>query len=123
VYLDGGTKDRESIVKQFQEDADISIFLISLKAGGVGLNLTAADYVFLLDPWWNAAVEQQAIDRAHRVGRTQAVIARRYITALSIEEKMMHLKEHKLNLSKGLFEENDAMEALSLDDLVQLIIE
>src|SRR5581483_11101820 len=92
VYLDGSTKDREGAVKQFQEDPETSIFLISLKAGGVGLNLTAADYVFLYDPWWNEAVERQAIDRAHRLGKTGTVIARRYVTALSIEEKIMKLK-------------------------------
>ncbi|MBI3236820.1 MAG: DEAD/DEAH box helicase, partial [Chlamydiales bacterium] len=99
VYLDGSTSNREELVRQFQEDPDTLIFLISLKAGGVGLNLTAADYVFLYDPWWNEAVENQAIDRAHRVGRKDVVIARRYITAISIEEKLMHLKERKKNLA------------------------
>ena len=122
VYLDGSTSDRESVVRKFQEDPAISIFLISLKAGGVGLNLTAADYVFLLDPWWNEAVEQQAIDRAHRVGRKGTVIARRYVTALSIEEKIMHLKKHKLGLAQGLFEEGGDLSSLSLNDLMQLIV-
>jgi SNF2 family DNA or RNA helicase len=121
VYLDGATTDREGVVRQFQEEEATSIFLISLKAGGVGLNLTAADYVFLLDPWWNEAVEQQAIDRAHRVGRRGAVIARRYVTTESIEEKMMMLKKHKLNLAQGLFEECGDFTQLSLDDLIQLI--
>lgn len=121
VYLDGGTKNREAMVQKFQEDVNTSIFLISLKAGGVGLNLTSADYVFLFDPWWNEAVEQQAIDRAHRVGRTDTVIARRYVTALSIEEKIMHLKKHKLSLVKGLFEGGSDMSSLSLEDLMQLI--
>lgn len=104
VYLDGSTKNREEIVRQFQEDPSTHIFLISLKAGGVGLNLTAADYVFLYDPWWNDAVEQQAIDRAHRVGKKSRVIARRYITALSIEEKMMRLKALKKGLSESLLD-------------------
>ena len=81
AYLDGETKDREAAVASFQNDPHIQVFLISLKAGGVGLNLTAADYVFLFDPWWNEAVEKQAIDRAHRLGRKGAVIARRYIVA------------------------------------------
>ncbi len=121
VYLDGSTKDRESVVRQFQEDPSVSIFLISLKAGGVGLNLTAADYVFLYDPWWNEAVEQQAIDRAHRLGRQGTVIARRYVTALSIEEKMMQLKEHKRQLAQGLFEEGGELSSFSIDDLVDLI--
>jgi len=123
VYLDGATSDREAVVRQFQEEKEVSLFLISLKAGGVGLNLTAADYVFLLDPWWNEAVEQQAIDRAHRVGRNDTVIARRYITALSIEEKMMHLKKHKVSLAQGLFEESSDLGPLSLNELMQLIVD
>ncbi len=87
------------------------------------MNLTAADYVFLLDPWWNDAVEQQAIDRAHRLGRKGTVIARRYVTALSIEEKIMHLKKHKLGLAQGLFEECGDLSSLTLNDLMQLILE
>jgi SNF2 family DNA or RNA helicase len=120
VYLDGSTEQREEVVQQFQQDPEISIFLISLKAGGVGLNLTAADYVFLYDPWWNVAVENQAIDRAHRLGRKSTVIARRYIMALSIEEKMMTLKQHKSNLSRALF---DALpeENPSLNELIELL--
>jgi SNF2 family DNA or RNA helicase len=117
VYLDGSTQDREEAVRQFQEDPEVSIFLVSLKAGGVGLNLTAADYVFLYDPWWNTAVENQAIDRAHRFGRKWSVIARRYVAALSIEEKIMRLKEHKLALAQGLLD----FEAFSLDDLCSLL--
>ena len=70
-YLDGRTRDRQARVERFQNDPDCKLFLISLKAGGLGLNLTAADYVFLLDPWWNPAVEAQAIDRAHRIGQTR----------------------------------------------------
>ncbi len=121
VYLDGSTKDREKVVEQFQEDPETSIFLISLKAGGVGLNLTAADYVFLYDPWWNEAVERQAIDRAHRLGKTGTVIARRYVTALSIEEKIMRLKEHKKVLSENLLEAEDGLGAVTLDDLLSLL--
>lgn len=119
VYLDGSSTNREEIVRKFQEDPHVSIFLISLKAGGVGLNLTAADYVFLYDPWWNDAVERQAIDRAHRLGKTGAVIARRYITALSIEEKILRLKTHKTTLSEQLFEEG--FNQISLDDLLELL--
>lgn len=121
VYLDGSTDDRESIVRQFQEDPETQIFLISLKAGGVGLNLTAADYVFLYDPWWNEAVENQAIDRAHRVGRKDTVIARRYVTALSIEEKLMRLKEHKRSLAEGILDIGADMPALSIDELKALL--
>ncbi len=119
VYLDGSTKDRETPVTRFQDDEDVSIFLISLKAGGVGLNLTAADYVFLYDPWWNEAVERQAIDRAHRLGKTGTVIARRYITALSIEEKIMKLKAHKNALSQHLLDSE--FEQVSFDDLLELL--
>ena len=121
VYLDGATKEREAVVRQFQEDPETQIFLISLKAGGVGLNLTAADYVFLYDPWWNEAVENQAIDRAHRVGRRGQVIARRYVTALSIEEKLMTLKERKRHLSDGLFSGDEALSALTMEDLQELL--
>jgi SNF2 family DNA or RNA helicase len=121
VYLDGSTQNREQVVGQFQEDGETSIFLISLKAGGVGLNLTAADYVFLYDPWWNEAVERQAIDRAHRLGKIGTVIARRYITALSIEEKILKLKAHKSSLSQQLLDSENGMGEFSLDDLLALL--
>jgi hypothetical protein len=121
VYLDGSTTNREEAVRRFQEDPQVCIFLISLKAGGVGLNLTAADYVFLYDPWWNDAVERQAIDRAHRLGKKGTVIARRYITALSIEEKMMRLKAHKTTLSEQLLESKEGLGQISLDDLLELL--
>lgn len=120
-YLDGSTKDREGAVKQFQEDPRTAIFLISLKAGGVGLNLTAADYVFIFDPWWNEAVEKQAIDRAHRFGRKEQVIARRYVTSQCIEEKMMHLKERKSLLASSLLDFDQPSADLTLEDLYQLI--
>lgn len=120
VYLDGQTEDRQAVVSAFQNDPAISIFLISLKAGGVGLNLTAADYVFLLDPWWNEAVERQAMDRAHRLGRKETVFVRRYIVAESIEEKMMKLKAHKVGLSEGLLDR--AGEALSTEQMIELLL-
>ncbi|MBY0529744.1 MAG: DEAD/DEAH box helicase [Rhabdochlamydiaceae bacterium] len=122
VYLDGSTKDREQPVSRFQEDPEMQVFLISLKAGGVGLNLTAADYVFLYDPWWNEAAEAQAIDRAHRFGRQGSVIARRYITAYSIEEKLMRLKEHKRSLAEGLLEGELNLSQLTMDDLSALLL-
>ena len=121
VYLDGSSKNREEIVNQFQENPEVRIFLISLKAGGVGLNLTAADYVFLYDPWWNDAVERQAIDRAHRLGKKGTVIARRYVTALTIEEKIMRLKAHKTNLSDQFLESDANFGQISLDDLLELL--
>lgn len=121
VYLDGETKNREEVVSSFQNDPSTSIFLISLKAGGVGLNLTAADYVFLFDPWWNEAVERQAIDRAHRFGRKDTVVARRYICAETIEEKMMKLKEHKMSLAKGLLDFDEQDIESSLDQIIELL--
>jgi SNF2 family DNA or RNA helicase len=106
VYLDGSTPDREKIVDQFQSDSTIPIFLISLKAGGIGLNLTRADYVLIYDPWWNEAAENQAIDRAHRIGRLDTVIAKRYVTLETIEEKMMTLKSHKRSLIGEVLEDD-----------------
>ncbi len=116
VYLDGSTTDREKVVTQFQEDPSIPLFLISLKAGGVGLNLTAADYVFLFDPWWNDSIENQAINRAHRIGRKDTVLAKRYIMAETIEEKMMTIKQNKEKMGSLLFEDALADLALSEDD-------
>jgi SNF2 family DNA or RNA helicase len=96
-WLTGASTDRAGIVRAFQEDEKASVFLLSLKAGGSGLNLTAASYVILYDPWWNPAVENQAIDRAHRIGQTQPVMAYRMLTKSTIEEKIMTL-QHKKNL-------------------------
>ncbi len=103
-YLDGQTKQREARVKSFQEDPSVPLFLVSLKAGGAGLNLTAADYVFLLDPWWNPAVEAQAIDRTHRIGQTRPVTAYRLIARDTIEDKVRELQERKRELANALFE-------------------
>ena len=122
AYLDGETRDREKAVTMFQEDGKVQLFLMSLKAGGVGLNLTAADYVFLYDPWWNDAVENQAIDRAHRVGRKGSVIARRYITLETIEEKMLRLKQKKTALSQTLLGSYEDLEGLALENLYELIL-
>ena len=99
-YLDGRTRDRQARVERFQDDPDCQLFLISLKAGGLGLNLTAADYVFLLDPWWNPAVESQAIDRAHRIGQTRPVFAYRLIARDTVEEKVLELQERKRSLGR-----------------------
>ena len=97
-YLDGQTKDRQKVVDEFQSDESISVFLISLKAGGVGLNLTAADYVFIIDPWWNPAVEQQAIDRAYRIGQLKNVFVYKLIAKGSVEEKIVKLQDQKKGL-------------------------
>lgn len=121
VYLDGSTDNREKVVDTFQNDPTVQIFLVSLKAGGVGLNLTAADYVFLYDPWWNSAAENQAIDRAHRIGRKETVIAKRYLSSESIEEKIMKLKEAKSALASGLFDDGAEASVLTADDLLFLL--
>ncbi|HPG40466.1 MAG TPA: SNF2-related protein [bacterium] len=102
VYLDGNTINRQEIVEQFQNDGEIKIFLISLKAGGTGLNLTAADYVIHYDPWWNPAVEVQATDRAHRIGQDKKVFVYRLITRNSVEEKMLELQARKQKLVSDL---------------------
>ena len=94
-YLTGQTRDREGVVNNFQQNAEIRVFLISLKAGGTGLNLTEADYVYIVDPWWNPAVENQAIDRSYRIGQKKNVIAVRLICPDTIEEKIMLLQETK----------------------------
>lgn len=101
-YLDGKTRDRQSHVERFQNDPNCKLFLISLKAGGVGLNLTAAEYVFLLDPWWNPAVEAQAIDRTHRIGQEKPVFAYRLIAKNTVEEKVLELQETKRNLADSI---------------------
>ena len=101
-YLDGKTRDRAARVEKFQTDPNCKLFLISLKAGGVGLNLTAAEYVFLLDPWWNPAVEAQAIDRSHRIGQTKPVFAYRLIARGTVEEKVLALQESKRALADAI---------------------
>jgi superfamily II DNA or RNA helicase len=101
-YLDGRTRDRETRVARFQTDPACPLFLISLKAGGVGLNLTAADYVFLLDPWWNPAVEAQAIDRSHRIGQQSHVFAYRLIGQDTVEEKVLELQQTKRSLAEAI---------------------
>ncbi len=102
AYLDGRTRDRAGAVTRFQEDPACPVFLVSLKAGGVGLNLTAAEYVFLLDPWWNPAVEAQAVDRAHRIGQTRAVFAARLVARDTVEERVLALQETKRSLADAV---------------------
>ena len=99
AYLDGSTKDRQGQVEQFQTENKINTFLISLKAGGLGLNLTNADYVFILDPWWNPAAEEQATARAHRMGQENTVMNYKLITAGTVEEKILELQNQKKNLA------------------------
>jgi SNF2 family DNA or RNA helicase len=108
-YLDGKTRNRGGRVARFQEDTQCKLFLISLKAGGQGLNLTAADYVFLLDPWWNPAVEAQAIDRAHRIGQAKPVFAYRIITRDTVEEKVLALQATKRELADAILSEDNSL--------------
>lgn len=124
AYFDGSSTapERREAVRRFQEDEDCRVFLISLKAGGVGLNLTAAEYVYLIDPWWNPAVEQQAIDRTHRIGQTKPVFAYRMICRDSIEEKMLQLQARKKALADELVADDGAfLKKLTRDDLVFLL--
>jgi SNF2 family DNA or RNA helicase len=122
TYLDGATKDRQAEVDRFQNDKDVPVFLISLKAGGVGLNLTAADYVFILDPWWNPAVENQAIDRSHRIGQQRTVFYYKFITKDTIEEKILRLQRQKAQLSDDIIAvEEDIYKTLEAEDLQELL--
>ena len=109
VYLDGKTRDRARVVDAFQNDPSNAVFLISLKAGGQGLNLTAADYVFLLDPWWNPAVEAQAIDRTHRIGQTRPVFAYRLVARDTVEEKILALQAGKRDLADAILTEDKSL--------------
>jgi SNF2 family DNA or RNA helicase len=121
-YLDGKTIDREARVTRFQEDAGCKLFLISLKAGGLGLNLTAADYVFLLDPWWNPAVEQQAIDRTHRIGQTKQVYACRLIAKDTVEEKVLALQQGKKDLADAIITaDNSLIRRMGREELEMLL--
>ncbi len=121
LYLDGATTNRQSLIDQFNNDESVRLFLISLKAGGTGLNLTAADTVVIYDPWWNPAVESQAVDRAHRIGQTKAVSVYRLVTENSVEQKIMDLKEKKSQIVDALVNENGLSTLqLSKADLMNL---
>ena len=121
-YLDGRTRDRQARVERFQGDPDCRLFLISLKAGGLGLNLTAAEYVFLLDPWWNPAVEAQAMDRAHRIGQTKQIFAYRLIARDTVEEKVLELQQTKLDLATAIIgADNSLIRDLRREDLELLL--
>lgn len=122
TYLDGSTRDRAAVVNEFREDPDCGVFLISLRAGGLGLNLTEASYVYILDPWWNPAVESQAIDRAHRIGQTRPVFAYRLIAQGTVEEKIQALQKEKVELAEAIVSANESvLSRLSIDDLRSLL--
>ncbi len=121
-YLTGQTKDRGEKVNNFQKNDDIRVFLISLKAGGVGLNLTQADYIYLVDPWWNPAAENQAIDRSYRMGQTKNVIAVRMICSNTVEEKILTLQKKKKQLAQNLLTtDGKKLQGLSKQDLMDLL--
>jgi hypothetical protein len=125
-YFDGSctAKQRQDSINNFQENADCLAFLISLKAGGTGLNLTAADYVYIIDPWWNPAVEQQAIDRTHRIGQTKNIFAYRFICKDTIEEKIVELKQRKSSLVRDIVADDDGfVKSLSKEDVMYLFSE
>ncbi|MEM6844546.1 MAG: DEAD/DEAH box helicase [Bacteroidota bacterium] len=122
AYLDGSTKNRKEQVERFQHDASLSLFLISLRAGGVGLNLTKADYVFILDPWWNPAVEAQAVDRAHRIGQKNQVFTYKFITRNTVEEKILRLQQNKIKLATELIStEESFVKRLSREDISAIL--
>jgi SNF2 family DNA or RNA helicase len=121
-YLDGSTTNRGDVVERFQQTPTIPVFLISLKAGGVGLNLTGADTVIHFDPWWNPAVEDQATDRAHRIGQTRVVTSYKLITRDTVEEKILLLQQKKRDIIKAtLGSEEELTEALTWEDIQELL--
>jgi SNF2 family DNA or RNA helicase len=122
-YLTGDTENRGQLVQDFQSAKGAAVFLISLKAGGFGLNLTAANYVVLFDPWWNPAVETQAIDRTHRIGQTNTVIAYRLLIKNSIEEKIRVLQRQKAQMADDVLGEEKFSQNLTIEDLRYLFAE
>ncbi|MEG2508058.1 MAG: C-terminal helicase domain-containing protein [Chryseobacterium sp.] len=121
-YLTGQTKNRAAKVSQFQDNEQVRVFLISLKAGGTGLNLTEADYVYLVDPWWNPAVENQAIDRCYRIGQKKNVIAVRLICPNTIEEKIMKLQQSKKELANDLITtDSSVFKKFTKSDLMEIL--
>ena len=123
AYFDGSSTvaERERAIQRFQNDDNCRVFLISLKAGGVGLNLTAADYVYIVDPWWNPAVEQQAIDRTHRIGQTKNIFAYRMICTDTVEDKILKLQERKRNLAREVITDDEGfVKTLTKEDVEYL---
>ena len=118
LVMTGSTSNRAELVKRFQNDSSCKVFLMTLKVGGVGLNLTAADYVYILDPWWNKSAEQQAIDRTHRIGQTKNVFCYRLIARNTIEEKILELQKKKADLfSSVISTDGELTKKLTADDI------
>ncbi|MFO8000365.1 MAG: SNF2-related protein [Marinilabilia sp.] len=118
--LIGATRDREKVIRKFNSENNVQVFLISLKAGGLGLNLTKADYVFMLNPWWNPAAEAQAIDRAHRIGQTRNVFVYRFISTGTVEEKIAGLQERKSRLAEAFVNTTNPLARMSVQELKEL---
>jgi SNF2 family DNA or RNA helicase len=119
--LTGSSTNRGKIVNDFQNDPDDKVFLISLKAGGLGLNLTAADYVFILDPWWNPASELQALSRSHRIGQDKKVFVQRYISTGTLEEKIQKLQEKKSRLAESFIESANPMKDINIQQILEIL--
>jgi SNF2 family DNA or RNA helicase len=121
IRLDGSTRNRKDVVEEFQRKDGPPIFLSSLKAGGTGLNLTEADHVFIMDPWWNPAVEDQAADRAHRIGQTNPVMVYRLVSEKTVEERILVLQERKRALANATLQDSTKVEAITKEDLLALL--
>jgi SNF2 family DNA or RNA helicase len=122
ITMTGSTSDRQTLVHRFQTDPDVKAFIMTLKTGGTGLNLTAADYIFIMDPWWNAAAEMQAIDRAHRIGQENPVFCYRLIARDTIEERILELQQRKADLAASLLsDDTGSLKALSAEDIAYLV--
>jgi len=122
--LDGSTSDRGRVVREFQDPAGPSVMLISLKAGGVGITLTAADHIFILDPWWNPAVEEQAADRAHRIGQENPVLVHRLVAENTVEERILLLQQEKRKLAASVLDpgaDGSSAGTLTREDLLGLL--
>jgi SNF2 family DNA or RNA helicase len=119
--LDGSTVDRAGVVREFQREGGAPVLLATLKAGGTGLNLTSADHVFLLDPWWNPAAEDQAADRAHRMGQRRAVTVYRLVSTDTVEERILALQSRKRALAAAALDEGTLGAALTREDLLALL--
>ena len=119
--LDGSTRDRAGVVARFQDEAGPPVILISLTAGGTGLNLTAANHVFLLDPWWNPAVEEQAAGRAHRIGQYRPVTVYKLVAKDTVEEGILALQERKRSIAEAALGEADRAAGLTREDLLELL--
>jgi len=121
TMLTGSTRERGKVIGNFRNNENIKVFLISLKAGGVGLNLTEADYVFILDPWWNPASEIQALSRAHRIGQEKRVFVYRYISGNTIEEKIQRLQEKKSRLAGTFIDANNPLSDLGVNEMLEIL--